>query len=277
MPTSEAIQIQNQSVESSFDEVWSQIRKETELAAQREPFLVDLFENWVMKYPSFESALSVLLSDKLGSTYFQSAQLQNLFAEALTDAAVRISIQEDLKAILERDPATDNLLTPFLFFKGFHALQSYRFAHLFWNSGRRLLARYIQSRVSEIFAIDIHPAARIGHGIFIDHGSGIVIGETAVLGNDISILHGVTLGGTGKASGDRHPKIGDGVMIGAGATILGNIFVGNGAKIAAGSVVLDEVPAHTTVAGVPAKVVGKPQFLVPAKQMDQLLYLDYSI
>jgi serine O-acetyltransferase len=166
---------------------------------------------------------------------------------------------------------------PFLYFKGFQALQSYRASHWLWNQDRKPLALYLQSRISEAFDVDIHPAARIGKGILIDHGTGVVIGETAVVGDNVSMLHEVTLGGTGKESGDRHPKVGHGVLIGAGAKILGNIRIGDGSKIAAGSIVLDEVPAHTTVAGIPAKPVGRPKSVEPALLMDQSVEHDYSI
>jgi serine O-acetyltransferase len=184
---------------------------------------------------------------------------------------IREAIRRDLSAVLERDPAARGVAQPFLHYKGYHALQSQRVAHWLWNEGRQPLAFYLQNRISEVFAVDIHPAARIGKGILIDHGTSVVIGETAVVGDDVSMLHEVTLGGTGKESGDRHPKVGNGVMIGAGAKILGNVRIGNGSKVAAGSVVLDEVPPHATVAGVPARVVGKPQTEEPALSMDQKL------
>jgi serine O-acetyltransferase len=183
--------------------------------------------------------------------------------------AIGQAIRIDLQAVRDRDPASRGMLAPFLYFKGFHALEAYRIANWFWRQERQLLAVHIQSRVSEVFGVDIHPAARIGSGILIDHATGIVIGETAVIEDNVSILHGVTLGGTGKETGDRHPKIRQGVMIGAGAKVLGNLEVGAGAKIAAGSVVLDAVPPHCTVAGIPARVVGRPAVESPAFDMDQ--------
>ena len=188
-----------------------------------------------------------------------------------------MALRRDLSAVQERDPAARSMIVPFLYFKGFHALQAHRAAHWFWLQGRTALALYLQSQVSEVFNVDIHPAARIGKGILMDHGTGVVIGETAVIGDDVSLLHEVTLGGTGKESGDRHPKVGRGVMIGAGAKILGNITIGEGSKIAAGSVVLSDVPAHSTVAGIPAKVVGRPKTTTPSLLMDQAVEYDYCI
>ena len=179
--------------------------------------------------------------------------------------------EADLKAVFERDPACKSYVQPFLFFKGFQALQTYRVAHWLWRNGRQTLALYLQSRMSEIFQVDIHPAAKIGVGIFFDHGTGIVIGETAVVGDDVSMLHGVTLGGTGAERGDRHPKIGKGVLLGAGSKVLGNITVGEYAKIASGSVVLKPVPAHCTAAGVPARLVNCPTCDEPARTMDHTL------
>jgi serine O-acetyltransferase len=181
---------------------------------------------------------------------------------------VRNSIRRDLEAVLERDPASHGVSEPFLHYKGFHALQAYRVAHWLWENGRHALACYLQNRISEVFAVDIHPAARIGKGILIDHATSVVIGETAVVEDDVSMLHEVTLGGTGKTTGDRHPKVHRGVLIGAGAKILGNVHVGEGSKVAAGSVVLTDVPPHTTVAGIPAVVIGKPSTAEPSLEMD---------
>jgi serine O-acetyltransferase len=184
------------------------------------------------------------------------------------DASIREAIRNDLKAVVERDSACHELYIPFLYFKGFHSLQTHRVAHWLWTHGRESLALFFQNRMSTEFGVDIHPAARLGSGIMLDHATGLVIGETAVVGDNVSILQSVTLGGTGKDEGDRHPKIGDGVLISAGAKILGNIRVGAGAKVGAGSVVLEDVPEHTTVAGVPAKIVGKPLSDQPALDMD---------
>jgi serine O-acetyltransferase len=185
--------------------------------------------------------------------------------------ALRERTEADLKAVFERDPACKGYVQPFLFFKGFMALQTHRVGHWMWSHGRQTLAFYLQSRVSEVFQVDIHPAAQLGSGIFVDHGTGIVIGETAVVGDDVSMLHGVTLGGTGAELGDRHPKIGRGVLLGAGAKVLGNITVGDYAKVASGSVVLKPVPAHCTAAGVPARLMNCPTCDEPARTMDQTL------
>jgi serine O-acetyltransferase len=214
----------------------------------------------------------------LASQHLSAISLRDVFDEALgACAAIRDAIRRDLTAVLERDPAARGMAQPFLHFKGFHALQSYRIAHWLWQEGRHPLALYLQSRISEAFAVDIHPAAVIGKGILIDHGTSVVIGETAVVGDDVSLLHEVTLGGTGKESGDRHPKVRSGVLIGAGAKILGNVRIGDGSKIAAGSVVLNEVPPHSTVAGIPARVVGRPKGGEPALQMDHAVEEDYCI
>jgi serine O-acetyltransferase len=182
---------------------------------------------------------------------------------------IRDAIRKDIEAVTRRDPASRGISEPFLHYKGFHALESYRVSHWLWIQRREALACYMQNRISEVFSVDIHPAARIGKGIFIDHATGVVIGETSVVDDDVSLLHEVTLGGTGKTTGDRHPKIGRGVLIGAGAKILGNVKVGEGSKVAAGSVVLTDVPPHTTVAGVPAVVIGRPAVEQPSLEMDQ--------
>jgi len=187
------------------------------------------------------------------------------------DPSIAEAIRADLQAVVTRDPACRGYSVPLLYFKGFHALQSYRVGHHFWTTDRNALALYLQSRISEVFAVDIHPGARIGKGILFDHATSVVIGETSVIEDDFSMLHEVTLGGTGKEGGDRHPKIRRGVMIGAGAKVLGNIVIGEGAKIGAGSVVLEAVPPHCTVAGVPAKLVGYPSAALPALEMDQTI------
>ena len=198
------------------------------------------------------------LSQRLDASDVDAGLLYDIFDELLgEEPELGAYFRADLLAVVDRDPACNRLIEPLLYFKGFHALETHRFAHLLWKAGRRDFALYLQSQCSRVFSIDIHPAARIGRGIFIDHGHALVIGETAVVGDDVSMLHGVTLGGTGKESGDRHPKIGNGVMIGAGAKVLGNISVGDCSRIAAGSVVLKDVPPRTTVAGVPARVIGE--------------------
>ena len=260
------------------DPVWTRLRQEAEAMAKTEPMLAGFLHDTVLKHRALARALAAFLAGKLASRYVTAVSLVEIFDEALSapDKIVE-AVRQDLCAVVERDPAARSLAIPFLYFKGFQALQAYRVAHWFWTQTRPSLALYLQSRVSEVFNVDIHPAARIGHGILIDHGTSVVIGETAVVGNNVSILHEVTLGGTGKDSGDRHPKVGHGVLIGAGAKILGNIRIGEGSKIAAGSVVLSAVPAHSTVAGIPAKVVGKPRTAAPALQMDQAVEYDYCI
>ena len=260
------------------DPVWARLRQDVFETAKSEPMLAGYLHDTVLKHGSLEGSISYFLAGKLASAYLNTTSLRDVFYDALTSSEnIREAVRRDLEAVLERDPAARSFALPFLNFKGFQALQSYRVAHWLWENGRHPLALYLQSRISESFAVDIHPAARIGKGILIDHGTSVVIGETAVVGDDVSMLHEVTLGGTGKESGDRHPKVGNGVLIGAGAKILGNIIIGEGSKIAAGSVVLYEVPPNSTVAGIPARVVGKPKSAQPGKQMDQYVEFDYAI
>lgn len=260
------------------DPVWTRLRQDVFVTAKTEPMLAGYLHDTVLKHGSLEASISYFLAGKLASPYLTTTSLRDVIYEALTVSEdIREAVRRDLSAVVERDPAARSLALPYLNFKGFQALQSYRVAHWLWNQERYPLALYLQSRISEAFDVDIHPAARIGKGILIDHGTSVVIGETAVVGDDVSMLHEVTLGGTGKESGNRHPKVGNGVLIGAGAKILGNIRIGDGSKIAAGSVVLNEVPPHSTVAGIPAKVVGKPTFAEPGKQMEQYVEFDYSI
>ncbi len=251
------------------DPVWDRIRRETEKHAAEEPILASFVHATILNHSELEKALSFHLANKLDSATASSLLLREVMMEALRDDEyIRCAVRADLLAVEERDSACNELSVPFLYFKGFHALQTHRIAHWLWNKGRESLALFFQNRMSVEFGVDIHPAARLGHGIMLDHATGVVIGETAVVGNNVSILQSVTLGGTGKDEGDRHPKIGDGVLISAGAKILGNIRVGEGAKVGAGSVVLADVPPHTTVAGVPAKVVGRPASEQPALEMD---------
>lgn len=260
------------------DPVWTRLRQDVFVTAKSEPILAGYLHDTVLKHETLEGSISYFLAGKLASPYLTATSIRDIFYEALTsDGSIREAIRRDLSAVVERDPAARSLALPFLNFKGFQALQSYRVAHWLWRQERKPLALYLQSRISEAFDVDIHPAARIGRGILIDHGTSVVIGETAVVGDDVSMLHEVTLGGTGKESGDRHPKVGNGVLIGAGAKILGNIKIGDGSKIAAGSVVLNEVPPHSTVAGIPARVVGKPKTAEPGRQMDQYVEFDYCI
>ncbi|MFZ0529960.1 MAG: serine O-acetyltransferase [Propionicimonas sp.] len=247
------------------DEIWNRIRVEVTADSTAEPALASFLHTTVLCHERLEDALSYLLASKLGSETITSLSLRELIGHALDDdPSIGAAVREDLRAVLSRDPATRGYSQPLLYFKGFHALQSYRVAHFYWTHQRPALALYLQSRISEVFAVDIHPGARIGKGIMFDHATSVVIGETAVVDDDFSMLHEVTLGGTGKVGGDRHPKVGKGVMIGAGAKVLGNITVGEGAKIGAGSVVLEDVPPYTTVAGVPARPVKYPIHGLPA-------------
>lgn len=251
------------------DPIWERIREEAAQHAGEEPILASFLHATILNHPKLERALSFHLASQLDSPTASSLLLREVMREALSDdPGIREAIRADLQAVEDRDSAVNELYIPFLYFKGFHALQTHRIAHWLWNNGRESLALFFQNRMSTKFGVDIHPAAKMGNGILLDHATGLVIGETAVVGNNVSILQSVTLGGTGKDEGDRHPKIADGVLISAGAKILGNISVGEGAKVGAGSVVLDDVPAHTTVAGVPAKVVGKPSSDQPALEMD---------
>lgn len=255
-----------------LDPVWARIRREAEAAISAEQVLGGLIHGSLLHHATLESALAYRFALKLASGEMSEQILREIADEAYgADPALGQAARADLVAVYERDPACTRYLEPMLFFKGFQAIQGYRIAHWLWALGRHDMAFFIQMRLSELFSIDIHPAARIGRGLMIDHAHSIVIGETAVVGNDVSMLHSVTLGGTGKQDGDRHPKIGHGVLIGAGAKVLGNIVVGDRSRIAAGSVVLSDVPACKTVAGVPARVVGEAGCDAPAASMDQLL------
>jgi serine O-acetyltransferase len=262
--------------ENGFDPVWESICAAAGRNAAIEPLLAGLLHGTILDHDSLESSLSFHLANKLAGTggmyTITVMDLTGLMAQAMDDdASIGVALRADLQAFVDRDPACPGYLTPLLYAKGFHALQTHRTAHWLWTQGRKSLARAIQNRVSELFGVDIHPAARVGKGILIDHATGIVIGETAVVADEVSILHEVTLGGTGKTCGDRHPKIGKGVLIGAGAKLLGNITVGEGAKIGAGSVVLEDVAPHCTVAGVPAVVIGRPKADHPSLMMDHRL------
>lgn len=257
------------------DPVWDRIRTETELKVAQEPILASFLHATILNHSDLERALSFHLASQLDSATLSALLLREVILDAFEhDPCIPKAIRADLMAVEERDSACHELSIPFLYFKGFHALQTHRVAHWLWKQGRESLALFFQNRVSNVFDVDIHPAAKLGHGIMLDHATGLVIGQTATVGNNVSILQSVTLGGTGKDEGDRHPKIADGVLISAGAKILGNIKVGIGAKVGAGSVVLEEVPAHTTVAGVPAKIVGRPTSDLPALEMEHGLSCD---
>lgn len=260
---------------STHDPLWTRIQREARVAVREEPLLGALIHAGLLHHATFEAALAYRFSLKLSSREMSEQLLRELADEAYaTDLALAAAARGDLEAVYERDPATHRLMQPMLFFKGYQALQAYRVGHWLWDCGRHDMAYFVQMRCSEVFGVDIHPAARIGTGVMIDHAHSIVIGETAVVGNDVSMLHSVTLGGTGKEDGDRHPKIGNGVMIGAGAKVLGNIQVGHHSRIAAGSVVLSDVPPCKTVAGVPARIVGDAGCADPSGTMNQLIGLD---
>ena len=244
-------------------DLWLRIRKEANELIKDEPMLASFFHATILNHDSLGAALSFILATKLDSLTVPAMSVREIIEQAFrADKTI-------LCAVYERDPAVRNFSVPLLYLKGFHALQAYRVSHWLWQQQRYSLASYLQNQISVAFGVDVHPAATIGKGIMFDHATGIVIGETAVVEDDVSILQSVTLGGTGKEVGDRHPKIREGVMIGAGAKVLGNIEVGKGAKVGAGSVVLHPVAAHTTVAGVPAKVMGSTNCEKPSLDMNQ--------
>ncbi|MGA8172175.1 MAG: serine O-acetyltransferase [Methylocystis sp.] len=253
------------------DALFARLRGEAEATLRREPDLGGLVYGAILAQDSLESVVGHRIAQRLERPEAPYSVIRQAFAEHVArDPVAAAAIRADLLAVLDRDPACNRLLEPVLYFKGFHAIQTYRLAHALWRGGRSDFALSLQSLSAQIFQTDIHPAASIGHGFFLDHATGVVIGATAVVEDDVSMLHGVTLGGSGKSSGERHPKVRRGVLIGAGAQILGNIEIGACALIAAGSVVLDNVPPHKTVAGVPARVVGEAGALEPASAMDQV-------
>lgn len=253
------------------DTVWQSIRDEAAAVIDREPALASYYYAAILKHSSLTAAISFELANKLNSAAVPAVLLRELIETTIAGRpAIYQAMVKDICAHVERDPACDKYSMPLLYFKGFHALQAHRISHELWNQGRHFLAYYLQNQVSQQFGVDIHPGAKIGSGIMIDHATGVVIGETAVLGNDISMLHSVTLGGIGCERGDRHPKIGDGVLLSVGAKVLGNVTVGAGSRIGAGSVVLTDIPPNTTVAGVPAQVVGSNSSVKPALSMQHL-------
>ncbi|MCF7709591.1 MAG: serine O-acetyltransferase [Opitutales bacterium] len=252
--------------------LWADIHTRAQVVAQAEPALVPMLKRYVLDRATFAEGIVRRLSERIAPTGNDVDSLVAAMQQAIAaDPEILAQMRADIRATLERDPATEHALIPFLWYKGFHAISLHRLAHSLWKSGRRELATHLQSLMSEHLAVDIHPAASFGVGILLDHATGFVAGETAVVGDNVSFLHEVTLGGTGKARGDRHPKIRSGVLIGAGAKILGNITVGEGAKIGAGSVVLKDVAPHTSVAGVPAVVIGRTSVDAPALDMDHSL------
>lgn len=257
---------------ATVDPIWDTLQQEARLAIEHDPLLAAFLYSTVLNHRSLEECVVHRICERLDHPDLQAVLLRQTFMEMLDDWPEWGSIlRVDIQAFYDRDPACLRFLEPVLYFKGFHAIQTHRLANWLYARGRRDFALYLQSRSSSVFQTDINPAARIGKGIFLDHATGLVVGETAVIGDNVSILHGVTLGGTGKEGADRHPKIGNGVLIGAGAKILGNIEIGSCSRVAAGSVVLKPVPSKSTVAGVPAKVVGEAGCSEPARVMDQLL------
>ena len=257
---------------SKVDPIFSRIRLEAEETVRKEPELAGFFMASVLNHETLESAIVHRVAARLDHHDVGGDLIRQTYQEIISrDPSIGEAFRADLIAVADRDPACLRFIEPLLYFKGFHALQCHRLAHALWKAGRRDFALWLQSRASEVFQTDINPAARIGKGVFLDHATGLVVGQTCVIEDDVSILHGVTLGGTGKERGDRHPKIRHGVLIGAGAKILGNIEVGHCARVAAGSVVLAAVPHNKTVAGVPARVVGEAGCAEPARSMDQIL------
>src|SRR5712692_5695430 len=256
---------------AALDPIWDRVRKEAEDIVRREPELASFIYSTVLHHERLEDSVVHRIAERLDHSALSGDLIRQAFDEALRDEPdLGNAFRADLVAVYDRDPATSRFIDPLLYFKGFHALQTHRLAHWLFLKGRKDFAYYLQSRASAVFQCDINPAARVGRGIFLDHATGLVVGETAVIEDDVSILQDVTLGGTGKEDGDRHPKIRRGVLIGAGAKILGNIEVGQCARIAAGSVVLKPVPNNKTVAGVPAKVIGEAGCREPSRAMDHL-------
>ena len=259
-------------INTQMKAVWDTLKLEAQSVLEREPVLSSLLEDVVLSRQSLGEALAYRLTRKLDYNNNPKRFLMDLFFEAFqSDPVILNRVALDIIAVKERDPACEDYITPFLYYKGFQAITCYRVAHWLWTNNRKDLAYYMESMISEVFSVDIHPAARIGGGLLLDHATGFVAGETALIEDNVSILHEVTLGGTGKVSGDRHPKVRSGVLIGAGAKILGNVEIGVGAKIGASSVVLDDIPSGCTAAGVPAKILSENNNNIPASLMDHRL------
>lgn len=266
-------QQQTKPVIDKVDPVWTRIRREADEIVRREPEIASFIFTSILNHETLEGAIVQRIADRLHHPSVAGEHIRAAFHAAIDEMpALGEIFRADIAAIFDRDPATQRYVEPVLYYKGFHAIQTHRLAHWLWGKGRKDFAFYLQSRGSSVFQCDIHPAARVGRGIFLDHATGLVVGETATIGNDVSLLHGVTLGGSGKETGDRHPKIGNGVMLGAGSKILGNITIGNCSRVAAGSVVVKAVPNNVTVAGVPARVVGVAGCAEPSRDMDQMIY-----
>ena len=237
--------------------VWESIQEETKKRVKAEPVLASFFHSMILEHSSFSSAIANQLANDLSTSSVLPLMIRNIIRESMKEKEeILVGVTKDLVAVKDRDPACKFYSTPLLFYKGFRALQSHRVANWLWNQERHTLALFFQSRASEVYGVDIHPAASIGDGVMIDHGSGVVIGETAIIEDNVSIFAGVVLGGTGKERGNRHPKIREGVLLSSACIVLGNVEVGRFAKVAAGSVVLEDVEEHVTVAGIPAKPAG---------------------
>jgi serine O-acetyltransferase len=257
---------------ASVDPIWDNLRQEAQAALDQDSVLTTFLYSTVLNHRSLEESVIYRVCERLDHEDMPAALLRQAFQQMFQDwPEWGQIIRVDIQAYYDRDPVCTRFIEPVLYFKGFHAIQTYRLANWLLKQGRKDFALYLQSRSSSVFQTDINPAARIGKGFFLDHATGLVVGETAVIGDNVSILQGVTLGGTGKEAGDRHPKIRDGVLIGAGAKVLGNIEIGKCSRVAAGSVVLKPVPPKTTVAGVPARVVGEAGCSEPSRSMDQIL------
>lgn len=257
---------------SQIDTVFARMRSEADDIIRREPEIAGFIYSTILNHDSLESVIVHRVAARLAHPDVQSDLIRQAYLDLVAkDSSFSDAFHADLLAVVDRDPACTRVIEPILYFKGFHAIQTHRLAHALWRTGRHDFAFYLQSRSSAVFQTDIHPAARIGKGVFLDHATGLVVGSTAVIEDNVSMLQDVTLGGTGKETGDRHPKIRHGVLIGAGAKILGNIEIGHCARIAAGSVVLHSVPNNKTVAGVPARIVGDAGCAEPARTMDQIL------
>jgi len=254
-----------------LDPVWAKIRDEADAIVRHEPEIGTFIYSSILHHDTLEAAVIHRVAERLDHADVSAELIRQAYNDALEDdPKIGDAFRADIVAVFDRDPATDRFIEPVLYYKGFHAIQTHRLAHWMWGQGRKDFAYYLQSRSSTVFQCDVHPAARIGRGIFLDHATGLVVGETAIIGDNVSMLHDVTLGGTGKDHGDRHPKIADGVLIGAGAKIIGNIEVGHCARVAAGSVVLTAVPHNVTVAGIPAKIVGDAPCAEPSRTMDHM-------
>lgn len=261
----------------AMDPVWEAIRKEAEAVVAKEPMMSSFFYNTILNQASLEDAVIFRIAERLHNRDFSADMVRQSFKQMHENWSEWSEILRiDIAAVYDRDPACSRFIEPILYFKGFHAIQTHRLAHWNLKNGNKDIALYLQSRSSQVFQTDINPAAKFGRGIFLDHATGLVVGETATIGDNVSIMQSVTLGGTGKEGGDRHPKIGNGVLIGSGAKVLGNITVGDCSRVAAGSLVIKPVPEKVTVAGIPARVVGVAGCSEPSRTMNQILAEDKS-